>query len=545
MGYATVRFNMWAVIGTTAVELVQFGCSYAMNTIPSCTALLPVGWYALPPYGASTAHALTTGEQLQIPLTVYATITYVSGDLTAVLPTGTYILFCGWVTGVGYRRTYNGYHMAIEGTHWLSALSFSSTLSATSHPNNPTHFIFNSRIYMGAGGGLGHFVPRTAAQSHINKTNITTDFWEDALKPWLLDLASQDRINETEIGLLGGNTDNDSAGSECTAALNAFVPTVMPMDDSAVDGDYMAAAIADDIAVTTLTPSNASNTMTSMAHTTFWDKLVGELAPKYFFSIIPYPTRARVVPFIPGLRNFWDPYSLGYTILARDMQLQDLQSYLPRATRAVGLFSGHGSRAGGNLRVADAVTESTIGGWYEGREDGIVILREAPKYLSSYVVPSMYSADSTGASGSVRGNGFNYPAEGTAPTLQDTKTTKEESQTVMSRLAHAMYVNELLKNRFGDITSPVRFDIAPGSTIRIEGTDGTFLASGEARYASVTRVSHQFDAQHQQCNTSFRLAHVRTETEHNSDNYTLTAHPLYTTIWAGDYNLATGLSCPW
>jgi len=551
MSYVAIDFDLWAEIGATpvTVELVQFEVSYEMNRIPSCTAVLPVGYTALPPYTASTAHtAAGLNTPLQIPLVVKVTST--ATGTPRVWPAGTYVLFCGWVTGVGYRRVHNGYAMTVEGTHWLSALSFASTLSATSHPQNPTHFIFNSAIALDpSGGALTHFVARTAAQSVVTATNIQVDLWGDALLPWFNELACEDRINIVQFQAKGGNDTNDSVNHEAKAALsliNTGSETLQFKIPGGVDADIAAMAIADDIAVTTLTPSNISNTMHAMAHTTFWDKIVNELSPKFFFKLIPYPERAAIVPFIPGLRAEWNPYAAAATIESIDMSQQDMNAFLPRATRAVGYFAGHGSRAGGNLIPDDAVNDDTIGGMYVGRNDGIVILKRAPKYLSEFVIPSVFTADSTGIN-SVRGNAHNHPGAGTPnAVVPDPVDQKLDAEILLDELAHAMYVNELLKNRWGDIVGPVRFDISPGSTISFQGTTGSSQppGAGEKRYGTVVRTTHFFDAQHQRCYTAFRMAHVRTEAEHNSDNYTVTAHPLYSNVFAGDYNLTASATCP-
>ena len=122
--YTSQQFHIWAVINNTVCDLVQFQCSYEMNTIPTCTAMLPVGYRVLPNYDASPAHQITTGVTVQIPMTVYCSIFQLGGDVTLSMPlSGVYTLFDGYVTGVGYRRTYDGYSMTIEGTHWLSNLS--------------------------------------------------------------------------------------------------------------------------------------------------------------------------------------------------------------------------------------------------------------------------------------------------------------------------------------------------------------------------------------------------------------------------------------
>jgi len=546
MSYASMRFRLWADIGGTIVELNQFACSYEMNRIPSCTAVLPVGYYVLPPHPPATTHTVDNQEMLQIPLKVYIQVTFISGDQTAIIPVGTYLIFCGWVTGVGYRKTYSSYAMTIEGTHWLSALSFSSTMSETSNPLNPTQFIFNSRIILDpGGGGLGHFNGRTAAQAVVTAANLTNDMWGDALKPWFLELAAQDRINRVQFLALGGNVGNDGNGGEAQDALN-IIDGPLEFDDAGLDGNQAALAIADDIAVSTLTPSSVGNTLMAMANTTFWDKIIGSLAPNYMFALIPYPTKAKIVPFIPGLNEFWDPYGLGYTILARDMATQDMNAHLPRATRSVGLFGGRGLRAGSDARGKQGENVNlTIGGQYVGREDGIVIMRQAPTWATNYIIPCIFSADSQAiGAGKTRGNAFNHPGNGAAPSSQDPKIIKADTETLLNRLAHSMYVTELLKNRYGDISGPVRFDIAPGTTIKMEGTAGAYNDPGEARYGSVVRTSHFFQAQQQKCYSAFRLAHIRTQTEFDSPNFSVPRHPLYVNKFIGDYNLELGAECP-
>jgi len=551
MSYVAIEFELVAQIGGTFYELVQFGCSYEMNKIPTATAVLPVG-YRADTLVASTAHGGGLNSPLQLQVQVYVTSTLKAGG-PGIWPAGLYRIFCGWVTGIGYRRTYDGYAMTLEMTHWLSALSFSSTLNAMMHPQNPSHFTFNSAIdFDASGGALTHWLGRTTAQSVVTAANIQSDLWGDAIMPWFEELCCLPRIGSAQFQLFpDGDAENDSKNHEALAALKLINISGEVLDfkvPGGVDADVAAMAIANDIAVSSLTPANRSNTLNAMAHTTFWDKIIGELSAKFFFKLIPYPTHAAIVPFIPGLRAEWNPGGANASILTRDMSQQDMNAFLPRATRAVGFFAGYGSRSGGNMRPDDTV-EDTIGGMYVGREDGIVILKRAPSYLSEYVQPSGFSADSVGIAGAntVRGNAHNHPGVGTPnAVLPDPVDSKDDQKTILDELAHAFYVNEILKNRWGDIVGPVRFDIAPGSTISFEGTEGSNQPpiAGEKRYGSVVRVSHFFDAQHQKCYTAFRMSHIRTATEHASDDYTVTAHPLYTTPWIGSHNLTAGQTCP-
>jgi hypothetical protein len=291
--------------------------------------------------------------------------------------------------------------------------------------------------------------------------------------------------------------------------------------------------------------------MQSMANTTFWDKLVGDLAPRYRFSVIPFPTKAKVVPFIGGLRTPWTPWG-PWSIQARDMSMQDTNAHLPRALRAVGLFSGIGDSTGSDL-ADDVNIQKSIGGWYmpQGAKTGMVLLQNAPKYLSQFNVPAAWAGDALAKEDNkVRGNAHNHPGAGVAPNNMGKDVRpgdiQKKAKTLLDKLAHATYVEEILKNRWGDIHGPLRFDISPGSIIRFEGTSGDNQpgAAGEANYGAVQRVSYMIDAQHQKATTSFRLTHIRTEAENQSDLTSVARHPLYKNVWSGDYMLDANIPCP-
>ena len=112
---------------------------------------------------------------------------------------------------------------------------------------------------------------------------------------------------------------------------------------------------------------------------------------------------------------------------------------------------------------------------------------------------------------------------------------KQDVLSLLDLIAHATYVNEVLKNRYGDISTCLRFDVCPGSSVKIEGTAGQFGApNGEDRYGQVMRVTYMFDAQQQKCGTNYRIGWMHTAGEHNLDQFTINAHPLYKTTFTGD-----------
>ena len=539
MAYSKIQFQLWADIDGTEVDLVNTSLAYEMNRIPQGIATLPVG-RKLPGLDPSTAHDVAKGKQVQVPIKVFLEAEPVSSDADAITPSGTYTLFDGFVTGIGYRRGTNRYQLAVQMTHWLSGLNFASALAESSHPHNPAHFSFNAAIAdPGAGGGLKHFHARTMAQGKFTVAAIQADLWGEGIKKWFQDLTSIDRLNVRELGANG----NDAGGGEAAAALERFSDRAkLPLDLAGADAQAVARAITGDISVSTLDPAN-NNHLLSMANVTLWDKLVGDLGPTYMFSVIPLPESAMVVPFIPGLREFWKPGGEAggdFTVRARDLDFVDMNSKLPRALRALGLFAGRGFISGANLKPNDYWNKPHIGGMYEARDDGLVMFKNSPRWLSESVYPPLYSKKTTTADGGAHADGV-HPGGGEAPEGPTPREIREKSESLLNNMAQALYANEILKGRYGQISGSVRFDICPGSTISIEGAHERFIVGtspvGENRYATVLRTDLYFDAESfpSRAGTGFSLAHIRSEDENESDDTSVEKHPLYTEKFPGFY----------
>jgi hypothetical protein len=538
MSYTTATIRMWADVDGTIVDITDFECSYAINTIPTqgC-AMLPVGREVttlLP----STAHIIAGQTQIQIPIIVYVEVGYGAGLTNTILPVGTYVLFAGWVTGVGYRHTYDGLRMTLDLTHWLSALTFSSTLCEGSHPQNPAQFRFNQKIRLQPGVGVGHLYPETLGQTFFDAAKISDDMWGNCILPWLQFLVGSIRIDHGKFT----NVSNDSLNSECAAALSLFQGDKLPFDSGIVDLGGIAHAIGRDIAFGSLQPDNDLGALSTLARTTIWSKLIGEMSPKFQFALIPFPYKAMIVPFVPGLRDFWDPWGVDYTFMARDLDTYEVRARLIRPLRAWGYSVGHGGQWGDvQLPNEWGDTTDSIGGWYVARDNGLVIIKQAPSWLAEYSDVSVYTDLTAGVTNQTRADAFNFPLAGTPPTKDSTKVIKQRQRTLLDKYAHASYVTEMLRNRTGKISGPLRFDVCPGSTVKIEGTAGAYLAGvdphGEPRRATVVKVTYIISAIQPRAATLYDLAHVRTESENANADTSIARHPLYDRVWAGDYML--------
>jgi len=528
MSHTSVKVQLWAEIDKGTLDLSAFSTTYSINQIPTASAMLPAG-RELTAMTPSLAHQIGQTDNLMVPIKVYAKLTPIAAVGDHVAPSGTRMLFDGFIVGTGYVRTPHGLQLSIAMVHWLVALNHSSTTSETSHPNNPTQYSFNASV-VGAGNSAGgtmqtsNWCQRTSAQTLVTTASLS-DLWGKAIKPWFVELASKNRMFIPELGV------NDDTEGKCKAALERFTGDKLTIDIGEADGFLVAKRIADDLAIRGA-GADMSNSMVAMAQTTFWDKLVGDLSPKYKFSIVPFPDKAKVVPLIFGLRQ------TSATINARDLIFTRYNTQLIRPIRAVGYRGDYANRTGANMREGDTPPPRTIGGLYIGRKDGMVIIRQAPRWASESVLPCMYSSGATGGGINIKGNAVNHPGGGSKPAGDSLKELKRKNSSILYRLAHTDYVMECLVGRVGEIAGAVRLDICPGSSIRFEGATSAFMAgtefAGSPRYATVVSTRLYFDAENQEAGTGFRLTHIRNETENNDDSSSVDRHPLYSNVWKGE-----------
>ena len=108
-----------------------------------------------------------------------------------------------------------------------------------------------------------------------------------------------------------------------------------------------------------------------------------------------------------------------------------------------------------------------------------------------------------------------------------------QSRELYNRWAQAVYHTEMLRGRQGALVGKLRFDIAPGSVVRIAGSPERFLGAEDALAATwvgyVERVVVAINSEDPQASTSFEFSHLRTEEENEDESgrFSLSQHPLY------------------
>jgi hypothetical protein len=433
---------------------------------------------------------------------------------------------------------HNQLGLSIELNHWLSALGYSSMLGENIHPRNPADLLFPAVANNLVANAAGSLFGEDAIFALQRPGAIASDLWGNVLLPWFRAFAAANHLEFSPVAQQLGVIDKTG---EIAAALSLFDGGPLPMVIGGNAQSQIEEAIYKDIGISTMSNTSGPGRYIDMANMTFWDKLVGDLATSYLFSVIPYPNKAKVVPFIPGLRAFWDPTASNCTILARDIVGIERADILPRPIRAVGITTSFGSPTGSFAEGQPAST--LLGGIYDSGVPGMVIIKPPPSWLAQCPL-SAFTGITLGIGGKGRANAFADPGVGDDPAVAKPRAHKpakfvQDSKPILDYLAHALYATEILKNRTASIICPLRFDICPGTTIRFETPSGILFngsdIGGLFYYATVIEVSYTIDAANQQGLTIYRLAHIRNEGENQSNSTSVAGHPLYSTIWPGDF----------
>jgi hypothetical protein len=519
MGYSTAKPELEVIVDGETLNASHFMASFEMNAIPRAWVRVAVG-REVQSLSPAKIHEIANDLNFMKPVEVRMKMTSLGGTDPEDWP-GEFRIFDGFATGIVWERSHSGASFVLNLTHWLQELNFSSSLSPTSHPNNPFDFAFDAAYPLlggGEGGGGLSINPMTNTQISVAEA-ITTNFWEDGLKPWFLDLSMVDTINPEIIAEKGGPPPNDGAKEALekivSVAGNCGAP--LALDPKEADTEALIEAVANDI---------AEETYNTFFNYTFWDKLIGQFAPSYKFAIVPRVEDALVVPFAAGLQEEH------IEIKADEYNYARLQGELLRPLRACGVMSGARAWFGGWL-PADGVPNFNrlgVGGWFESTAPkGMIMLKDAPKWIASAVIPSTYVGDVSGADGGTKATAL-HPEAGKKATKAKPKEIIEKQKSILDAYAHALYVEEILRHRQGSLSGKLRFDICPGSTVKVEGGSDEFIpgdATGDPIFASVLSVTIELDSENAKAGTSFQLAHLRSEKENERKETSVERHPIW------------------
>lgn len=572
--HGSARFRIRAVVGTEEyhqavefnTEIVQFMASFQLNTIPMGSLTIAVG-RDMKTENVSKIHELADRLRMMTSVTVYLKVEDMETDLLPGRLMGIepmlnqeYVVFEGYLVGIAASRGESYFGVTLHMLHWLADLNFASAVVQGGHPGSPFDAAMRSNFLVrnltqcnvDAGGSAPLPGAKVGWLPLIRSADVTSqqimapggDLWGNVLLPTLR-CAVEDPFIDTRLNKVIANQGQEKPLylKRARKALDQLKPNAQeggklnlrPLTDGAVplaNANVDAEQIAHGIRMYMLRQSGDV-----FLNTTLWGKLVGEWSPMFWYAVCPRITDALVVPFTGGLRG--QPWQFihrsDYNQIRMDTQLQQV-------LRAVGILHSTMNLAGADgSAYGVASDQSGLCGWFqpENADQGLVLLKMAPAWLADAVPIGQFSpfaVGSTNAKGTTADGAAGPPAKVAVGPAPDPKAIQQLRKTTMNRFAHQWYMAEALKGRAGELSGKLRFDIAPGSTVMIQGAGGKNIDYDQLAvdmFATVTRVTVMISSEPPQAGTAFSLAHLRTESENERDATSTTGSPLYSDRWSG------------
>ena len=155
------RLVMEAVVGDSEdrYDIVSYSSAFELNTIPSGSIMLPVGYVVgtgVPAEIMTKFSKFTAKQKIKIYLTVSNPTGNYGQGFEAFEDGVPKLIFEGYITGAILRRTDKSLHIVAHFVHWLSDLNNSSVFSGTSNVANPSVFYDNGAEEVYAGQGTGN-----------------------------------------------------------------------------------------------------------------------------------------------------------------------------------------------------------------------------------------------------------------------------------------------------------------------------------------------------------------------------------------------------
>lgn len=518
---------------TTFRDIVSISATFALNSIPVASLVVACG-KELQSGEPATIHqalkVLKPRDKVKVKLTTSSN----DGE-TELSPSGMAIIFEGYYAGSGYQRTNNSASYTLHLIHWLDDLNCSSMINGNWHPGVPHDLAQAANMdvaMMRGGSGVTNAVPIVdQTNTIITKAHMESDLWGEVLKPVFEAIAGFSHPNEQRVA----RDENPNTNGNNAAAISALkrmpgiapVPAKLPL--------FLGGANAHAI-------ERGANRGISgiakegMAYSSFWSKLVGEFAPSFLFAISPCPEFVNVIPFFGGLNTPWK------VIDGREYTHANFNSSLANLIESIEIR--YSQKPSSNWAVggrAPAISYYRPWGRFPlNNADlrGQIIVKDPPGWLAN-VIPQTTYAPLTAGMGQRLGD-TSAPGKGPplvpAGTEQPADVEKNiEKSNLLNLFCEHWYKTEILSQRYGELSGKLRFDIAPGSIVKIlEPDESTELTKDVAVYAAVTHVSFLINAEQHTAGTSFTLLSLRTELENNDELFTSAAPPLYPTgTWSG------------
>jgi hypothetical protein len=455
---------------------------------------------------------------------------------------GRYVIFEGYYAGVGYQRSHASASYTINLLHWLDDLNCSTMLNGFWMPGAPhdlavgagAHAVITTSGGQGAAGGQTYvnIAPKFGLKgdgNYITPDRISEDFWGKTVKPIFNQVCEWPHVNNCARGVGAGGAAGGTAPTNARAksALEkmpgkAPTPAKLPLIGT-TGGNHW---------TQTVDKGLSQMLLNGIGYSTFWSTLIGEIGAAFFCAVSPGVEYANVIPFFAGLRKEWrtitgEEYNYATINTNANILYQSVNIFF-RPTNSSGAAQGEpAARTLGYCRPWGRFPENP-------KTDGQIIIRDAPPWLANAAPGGLYTQVCTlPPCGDTHVNHSGTGPQGDAPIDGNDGERRIGSGGILDKIAKQWFQTTVLAQRTGELSGKLRFDIAPGSIVKVEAPASALGQEKENFFAAVTQVSYLIDAERHVAGTSFGFHSLRTEEENKDDDLTSDTPPLYAEPWSG------------
>lgn len=546
-GFKQQQFYLWMEIVVpgealpVGLDVTRFSAQFALNTIPQATCGIALGASVPNTNLASNLHFIIQKVTYRTKATVYMIVRdgYVDIPPGAVINNDanfdgkTFVIFEGFTSGAGYKRSGNSVEYVISLEHWLSDLMGSTALSPDLMPGTPFNLLFPAT---GNDKGMSKLIQEwlDPNEEALAILEIQGDLTQ-AILNWFAAVAntnpigskSDNTLNLGEVPELDGAF-TSAKNTAALAALNKFVvpggPYYVPMTlKSNLNTGDTAQNIYDSI---------RDYSLRTFDGTTFWDNLI-TFGSNLMFNVVPGITSAWLAPKLPNYRH------PAIVLYSTEVDSFNISTGMPRFLGGVVLKSATGDDGSGTMNVnndgpvkapAAVLGLFTTGQYFSAKHKttpGLVMVQQSPNWLARSMIESVED---------------DVPGDVVPLEKQDKDVDGKIAAKAQVKFdagvafAKLVYANEVLKYRGGSVNGKFRTDIAPGTIVKIETAGENVIGGDGFSYplvAMVEQVSLGVDSISGQAYTAFSVSNVRTEIENNDVDLTMEESPLYNNVWNG------------
>lgn len=519
--------DLYVLVNGVPIPVSQVSLTYGLNEIPTASAQVALGRNARDNSSSSIYDQVAAIKQMaEVQIIVQGKL----GDFTSSgtggqrqqFPTvDAATIFMGYVSGLSYRRSSGRVTMIINMVNRLFDLSTSSGGSKDVVPGAPHDFLLQT---LGEGPGGSVYGEVTTKFSEM-APNLAKDF-SHAILDGFNYIAENNRLQSNDAEIWCGGDDQIDPGREdnfrASQVINPFGDWegIANFSTSAYMGRYTTKyplkihSSGRDKAAMTI----SSQVSSSLASSSMWGTINNVILPEFGCGIIPMARGAIIAPILPMAKN--------HQILIRPEDYADfnMSTQSQRPLYGVGVL---GNFVLGSLNAEDP--KLCVGATYvakasdsQSSNDGMWLFVPAPKWLDDFTDFDPEAREGDAGVNKMLGDVSHDAVGADKPAVErDVSAELPEWNNAMKKYAQMMYAAQALRGREGTLMGKLRFDIAPGTTIKIQAKGEDLMGGTDSlatdMYGFVARVTIMINAEQASAATTLELTNLRTAEENETN----------------------------